>query len=37
MSVAALPHARLMRAIEIIGSQLLPLMRDSSPFSQAQR
>ncbi len=30
MSVAALPHAKLMQAVEIIGGHLLPLLRSAS-------
>ena len=29
MSVAALPHARLMRAIELLGTRVVPLLRDA--------
>jgi alkanesulfonate monooxygenase SsuD/methylene tetrahydromethanopterin reductase-like flavin-dependent oxidoreductase (luciferase family) len=29
MSVAALPHARLMRAIELLGTRVAPLLRDA--------
>ena len=29
MSVAALPHARLMRAIELLGTRVVPLVREA--------
>ncbi len=33
MSVAALPHARLLHAIELIGSRLMPMVRDAPGVS----
>jgi hypothetical protein len=33
MSVAALPHAKLMRAIELLGTRVAPLVRTAFPPS----
>src|SRR3954466_3752143 len=37
MSVAALPHAKLMRAIELLGTRVAPLVRNSLASSQPPR
>src|SRR5438128_3579970 len=37
MSVAALPHAKLMRAIELLGTDVAPIVRNSLASSQPQR
>jgi alkanesulfonate monooxygenase SsuD/methylene tetrahydromethanopterin reductase-like flavin-dependent oxidoreductase (luciferase family) len=36
MSVAALPHAKLMRAIELLGTRVAPLVRTALASSQPQ-
>ena len=37
MSVAALPHAKLLRAIELLGTRVAPMVRNSLASSQPQR
>src|SRR5207237_4500029 len=37
MSVAALPHAKLMHAIELLGTDVAPMVRNSLASSQPQR
>src|SRR5206468_7030650 len=37
MSVAALPHAKLLRAIELLGTDVAPMVRNSLASSQPQR
>src|SRR5216110_1512244 len=37
MSVAALPHAKLLRAIELLGTAVAPMVRNSLASSQPQR
>ena len=36
MSVAALPHAKIMRAIEILGTQIRPMVRAALASSRPQ-
>ena len=36
MSVAALPHAKMLRAIELLGTQVAPMMRKALASSQPQ-
>jgi alkanesulfonate monooxygenase SsuD/methylene tetrahydromethanopterin reductase-like flavin-dependent oxidoreductase (luciferase family) len=36
MSVAALPHAKMLRAIELLGTEVAPLLRNSLASSQPQ-
>jgi hypothetical protein len=36
MSVAALPHAKLMHAIELLGTDVAPIVRNSLASSQPQ-
>jgi len=36
MSVAALPHAKMLRAIELLGTQVAPMVRNSLESSQSQ-
>src|SRR5215470_10697271 len=36
MSVAALPHAKMMRAIELLGTEVAPMVRDSFASPQPQ-
>jgi alkanesulfonate monooxygenase SsuD/methylene tetrahydromethanopterin reductase-like flavin-dependent oxidoreductase (luciferase family) len=37
MSVAALPHAKMLRAIELLGTEVAPMVRNSLAPSQPQR
>ena len=37
MSVAALPHAKKLRAIELLGTEVAPMVRNSLAPSQPQR
>src|SRR6266404_7785163 len=37
MSVAALPHAKMLRAIELLGTDVAPMVRNSLASSQPQR
>jgi probable LLM family oxidoreductase len=37
MSVAALPHAKMLRAIELLGTDVVPMVRNSLASSQPQR
>jgi hypothetical protein len=34
MSVAALPHAKMLRAIELLGTEVAPMVRNSLASSQ---
>jgi probable LLM family oxidoreductase len=36
MSVAALPHAKMLRAIELLGTEVVPMVRDAHASSQTQ-
>ena len=36
MSVAALPHAKMLRAIELLGKEVAPMVRNSLVSSQPQ-
>ena len=36
MSVAALPHAKMLRAIELLGTEVAPMVRNSLASSQPQ-
>jgi hypothetical protein len=36
MSVAALPHAKMLRAIELLGTQVAPMVRKALSSSQPQ-
>jgi hypothetical protein len=36
MSVAALPHAKMLRAIELLGTQVAPMVRKALAFSPPQ-
>ena len=37
MSVAALPHAKLMRAIELLGTRVAPIVRTELTFGTGQQ
>jgi hypothetical protein len=36
MSVAALPHAKMLRAIELLGTEVAPIVRNALASSQPQ-
>jgi len=36
MSVAALPHAKMLRAIELLGTEVAPMVRNSLESSQSR-
>jgi len=36
MSVAALPHAKMLRAIELLGTKVAPMVRNSLASSRLQ-